>query len=98
MRKSNGYRTNTRNLLKKNPWEQGAIGPSRILHDYQPGEKVVVKMEASVHKGMLHRRYHGKIGVIVDKRDRAYVIDVTPRKLTREIIGGPEQLKPHVGG
>ena len=98
MRKSKGYRANTRNLLKKNPRERGKIGLSRILHDYQPGEKVVVKMDASVHKGMPHRRYHGKIGVIVDKRGRAYVIDVTQGKSTREIIVGPEHLKPHVGG
>ena len=98
MRKSKGYRANTRNLLKKNPRERGKIGLSRILHDYQLGEKVVVQMNATVHKGMPHRRYHGKIGVIMDKRGRAYVINVAQGKAAREIIVRPEHLKPHVGG
>ena len=98
MRKSKGYRAGTRNLLKKNPRERGKIGLSRILRDYQLGEKVVVQMDGSVHKGMPHRRYHGKIGMIKEKRGKAYVINVAQGKASRDIIARPEHLKPHVGG
>lgn len=93
-RKAKGYRARTRSLLRKKPRERGKIGLSKILHEYKPGEKVVIKMNPSVHKGMPHRRYHGRTGVITEKRGRAYVIEVTQGDATKEIIARPEHLKP----
>lgn len=98
MTKSKGYRAKTRSILRRKPRERGKTGLSKILYDYKPGEKVVVKIDPSVHKGMPHRRYHGKIGVITDKRGRSYVIDVTQGKAVKEIIVRPEHLKPHAEG
>ena len=92
---SKGFRSSTRKLLKRKPRERGKIGLSRILRNYQPGEKIVVQIDSRVQKGMPHRRYHGKTGMIVEKRGRAYVIDVTQKKVMREIIVRPEHLKPH---
>ena len=98
MTKSKGYRAKTRSILRRKPRERGKTGLSKILYDYKPGEKVVVKIDPSVHKGMPHRRYHGKIGVITDKRGRSYVIDITQGKAVKEIIVRPEHLKPHAEG
>ncbi len=98
MRKSHGYRRSTRSLLKKRPREKGKIGLSRLLHEYKPGEKVVIKIEPSVHKGMPHRRYHGRVGVIKEKRGRAYVVNVTQGDAVKEIIVRPEHLAPFAGG
>jgi len=95
---SKGFRSRTRKLLRRKPREQGKTGLSRVLHEYEPGEKVVVKINPSVHRGMPHRRYQGKIGVIVDIRGRAYLVNVTQGKATKEIIVRPEHLKPYVGG
>jgi large subunit ribosomal protein L21e len=94
-RKSKGYRKKTRSLLRKNPRERGKVGLSKILHEYKPGQKVVVKINSSVHKGMPHRRYHGRIGVIANKRGRAYVVGVTQGKAVKDIIVRPEHLEPH---
>ena len=33
-------------------------------------------MNPSTHKGAPHRRYHGKIGEVLGKRGRAYVVKV----------------------
>ncbi len=93
-RKAKGYRARTRSLLRKKPRERGKIGLSKVLHEYKPGEKVVINLDPSVHKGMPHRRYHGRTGVITDKRGRAYVIEVTQGDATKEIIARPEHLKP----
>ncbi|MFQ5758403.1 MAG: 50S ribosomal protein L21e [Candidatus Bathyarchaeia archaeon] len=93
-RKAKGYRAKTRSLLRRKPRERGKTGLSKILHEYKPGEKVVIKIDASVHKGMPHRRYHGRVGVITDKRGRAYVVKVTQGNATKEIIARPEHLKP----
>ncbi len=95
MRKSKGYRNNTRRLLSRNPRERGKISLSRLLYAYKEGEKVVVKIDASVHRGMPHRRFHGKIGTIVTKRGRSYVIDVPQGDSVKEIIVRPEHLVPY---
>ena len=98
MKKSKGYRAKTRSLLRRKPREKGKTGLSKVLYEYTSGEKVVVKIDPSIHKGMPHRRYHGRVGVISKKRGRAYVLNVTQGDATKQIIVRPEHLKPHGGG
>ncbi len=95
MPKSKGYRSGTRSLLRRKPKERGKTGLSKILHEYEPGDKAVIKIDPSVHKGMPHRRYQGKIGVIVNRRGRSYVVKVTQGDATKDIIVRPEHLKPY---
>ena len=96
-RKAKGFRRKTRYLLKRKPRERGKTGLSKLLYNYEPEEKVVIKLDPSVHKGMPHRRFHGKIGVIANKRGGSYVINVTQGKATKEIIVRPEHITPHKG-
>jgi large subunit ribosomal protein L21e len=92
MRRSKGFRSRTRNLLRKKPRERGKIGLSRILREYLPGEKVTIILDPSVHKGMPHRRYHGRVGVIHEKRGKSYVVHVAMGKQTKQIIARPEHI------
>jgi len=98
MRKSKGYRARTRRLLKKEPREKGKLRISKLLHEYPPGSSVVIKIDSSIQKGMPHRRYHGKIGTIIDKRGRSYVISITQGDAIKEIIVRPEHLEPLKSG
>jgi large subunit ribosomal protein L21e len=95
VRKSKGYRSGTRRLFKKEPREHGKLRLSKLLYEYQPGSQVVVKIDSSVHKGMPHRRYHGRVGTIVNKRGRSYVVNVSQGDAVREIIVRPEHLEPY---
>jgi large subunit ribosomal protein L21e len=97
MRKSKGYRAGTRRLLKKKPRERGKIKLSKLLHEYQLGTQVVIKIDPSVHKGMPHRRYHGKVGTVIERKGRSYVLSVTQGEATKEIIVRPEHLEPYKG-
>lgn len=92
--KSKGYRRRTRSLLRKRAREKGKTGLSKILREYRLGDQVVVKLNPSVHKGMPHRRFHGKIGTIENKKGQAYVVNVTQGKIVKEIIVRPEHLEP----
>ncbi|MEM3522845.1 MAG: 50S ribosomal protein L21e, partial [Candidatus Bathyarchaeia archaeon] len=74
--RSKGYRSRTRNLLRKRPRDKGKINLSKILRTYKNGDKVCIKIDPSVHKGMPHRRYHGKIGLVIGKRGRSYEVKV----------------------
>ncbi|MGQ9538185.1 MAG: 50S ribosomal protein L21e [Candidatus Bathycorpusculaceae bacterium] len=97
MKKSKGYRSKTRRLLKKKPREKGKISLGKLLCAYQPGSSVVIKIDPSVQKGMPHRRYHGKVGTIVGRRGRSYVVNVTQGDAVKEIIVRPEHLEPYGG-
>ena len=96
-RKAKGFRRKTRYLLKRKPRERGKTGLSKVLREYEPEQKVVIKLDPSVHKGMPHRRFHGRIGVIANKRGGSYVVNVTQGKATKEIIVRPEHITPHKG-
>jgi len=98
LRKSKGYRASTRKLLSRNPRERGKTSLSKILHGYSDGEKVLVRIDPSVHKGMPHRRFHGRIGVVVSRQGRSYVVQVMQGNATKEIIVRPEHLTPYTGG
>jgi large subunit ribosomal protein L21e len=95
MRKSKGFRSGSRRLMTKEPRERGKLSLSKLLHEYQPGTQVVVKIEPSVQKGMPHRRYHGRVGTVLNKRGRSYVVSVSQGDALREIIVRPEHLEPY---
>ncbi len=97
-RRAKGFRHKSRTLLTRKPRERGKTTLTKILRGYEAGQKVVVKIDPSVHKGMPHRRFQGKVGVIMTKRGRAYVIHVSQGDATKEIIVRPEHLTPLVGG
>jgi large subunit ribosomal protein L21e len=44
---------------------------------------------------MPHKRYHGKVGKIIDKRGRSYIVSVTQGDAVKEIIVRPEHLEPY---
>ncbi len=95
MRKSKGYQSATRHLLRKAPREHGKLRLSKLLREYQPGASVVVMIDSSVQKGMPHRRFHGKVGTIVSRRGRSYVVNVPQGDAVKEIITRPEHLAPY---
>jgi len=94
---SKGPRHKTRKLLRKHPRERGKIGLSRLLYDYKMGDKVVIKINPTVHKGMPYKRYHGLVGTVVDKRGRAYIVKVPVGDAIKTLIIRPEHLVPHGG-
>lgn len=91
---SHGYRRKTRALMSKSPRERGKSPISRLLYEYRPGDKIVIDIDPSIHKGMPHHRYQGKVGVVVGKRGRAYEVQVTQGDSVKMIIVRPEHIKP----
>ncbi|HSV50128.1 MAG TPA: 50S ribosomal protein L21e [Candidatus Acidoferrales bacterium] len=97
MRGSKGYYTGTRSLLRKPTREKGKPKISKLLHDYEAGNEVIIKMDSSVQKSMPHKRFHGKVGQIIEKRGRAYVVDVPQGEARKTIIVRTEHLEPYTG-
>jgi large subunit ribosomal protein L21e len=97
MPKSKGFRRKTRSLFSKRTREKGKIGLSRTLIEFKEGDKVLVKIDPSIHKGMPHRRYHGKIGVVESRRGRAYILNLKIGKTIKTVIARPEHMRLYKG-
>ncbi len=97
MRGSKGYYAGTRSLLRKPVRERGKPKISKILHEYTIGSQVIIKMDSSTQKSMPHKRFHGKIGVINEKRGRGYVISVPQGNAIKTLITRSEHLEPYTG-
>ena len=97
MPRSKGFRRGARSILRKNPRKRGLQPIGRLLHEYEVEDKVVVKIDSSIHKGAPHTRYHGKVGVVVEKRGKAYVITLKEGQKVRTLIARPEHINPHRG-
>ena len=93
MKRSKGYRSKTRRLLRKRPRERGTRPLSPLLRKHEPGETILIRIEPSEAKGQPHRRYHGKYGTVQEKRGRAYVIAVEDGGKTRQIIALPDHIR-----
>ena len=92
MPKSKGYRHSTRKLFSKSPRKRGLQPLGRLLTKFKVGDQVVIKIDSAIQKGMPHRRYHGKFGVISEIRGRAYVIKIKTGNATKMIIARPEHV------
>jgi len=90
-----GFRHRTRKLLRKHVRERGAIPSlSLLMYEYKPGDKVYIVINPSVMKGMPHRRYHGKVGVVVGKRGKSYEVEVRVGSKIKRLFIRSEHLRP----
>lgn len=80
-------------MLTKRVREKGKLGLSRLLAEYEVGDKVIINIDPGIHKGMPHKRFQGKVGTVVEKRGRAYVLDLPQRKTSKYVVAGPEHIK-----
>ncbi|KAI8352041.1 60S ribosomal protein L21-A [Mortierella sp. GBAus27b] len=61
---SYGIRARTRHMFSRKFREHGPIKLSTYLKTYKVGDIVDIKANAAVHKGMPHKFYHGRTGII----------------------------------
>lgn len=94
MRHSKGYRSRSRKLLRKKPRERGRPGLSKLLHKYREGDLVCIDICPNYIRTAPHRRYQGKVGVVVGKRGRAYVVRIRVGGKDKYIIATKDHLKP----
>lgn len=93
VKKSHGYRARTRGLMSKRIRQRGLSSPSKVLVNYEVGQRVDVVINPSFHRGMPHKRYHGRTGVITGLRGRAVLVDVGLGKATKTLIVRREHLQ-----
>lgn len=93
VRKTRGYKCRTRKLFSKKTRDKGIPPLGYLLKDYEPGEKVNITINPTIHKGQPHKRFHGKTGSIIGKRGKAYLVSVKDGDREKIIISRPEHMR-----
>ena len=86
-------RRKTRQKFKKTRGLAGKISISKFLQKFKQGEKVCLKAEPAVQKGLYFPRFHGKVGIIKDKKGECYEIFIKDGNKEKMIIVHPVHLK-----
>ncbi|HSB49957.1 MAG TPA: 50S ribosomal protein L21 [Nitrosopumilaceae archaeon] len=88
--RSHGFRHKSRSVMtKKQP-----RGVSFLLREYQEGDKALVIIDSRQHKGLPHRRYHGKVGTVTNVGRRSVILDVKLGEKTKTLITRFDHIKP----
>jgi large subunit ribosomal protein L21e len=88
-----GKRRKTRHLTKKPVERRGKISIRKVLQELKVGDRVVLKMESAVQKGLYFRRFHGKSGVVSGKRGDAYLVKITDGGKDKVLVVGAVHLR-----
>jgi len=94
VKKSHGFRARSRALMSKRVRERGIQPLGIVLIDYEIGQRVNVVIDPGVHRGMPHRRYNGRTGVVTNIRGRGIVVELKMGKALKTLIVRPEHLRP----
>jgi len=69
-------------------------GVAFLLREYSEGDRALVIIDSRQHKGLPHRRYHGKVGTVTSVGRRAVTLDVKLGNKTKTLITRYDHIKP----
>lgn len=90
--RTGGSRKRTRSKLAKRPRDQGNLTISKLLKTFKIGDRVRVRPEPAIQKGMPHQRFFNKVGAIIKKKGNAYMVELKDGNKTKQVISLPVHL------
>ncbi len=88
--RSHGFRHKSRSIMTK----RAIRGVSFLLREYTVGQRALVIIDPSQHKGLPHRRYHGKVGLVRNVGRRTLTLDVKLGNKSKTLITRLDHVKP----
>jgi large subunit ribosomal protein L21e len=88
VQKSYGKMRRTRRKMKS----EDRPAMTSYLRMFKPGDRVHIDFVPS--SPVQHPRFQGKTGVVVERRGRAYVVEVSDGDASKTIFVRPEHIKP----
>lgn len=83
---SHGYRSGTRYAFARPHRKHGhVLGLKTYLTGYRVGDYVDVVMNGTFHKGMTHKTYHGRTGIVFNVSRRAVGVEINKQVRNRII-------------
>lgn len=87
------FRRKSRHKLAKNVRSKGKISLTRFFQKFESGERVVLKADPAVQKGLYFPRFHGKLGIVKGKKGRCYEVAIKDFRKEKTVIVHPVHLK-----
>jgi large subunit ribosomal protein L21e len=87
-----GFRRKTRYKLSRDPRDRGKVSIRKYLQSFKDGERVILKINPSVHGGMYFPRFHGNHGIIRNKRGECYIVEIKDKDKAKSLIVHPVHL------
>lgn len=88
-KRTGGFRRKSRYKLQRNPRQKGKLNFKRYLEEYKPGDKVLLRPDSIVQKGICDPRFIGRVGVISKKQGACYEIIIREKTKTKKLIIHP---------
>ncbi|ABK77100.1 ribosomal protein L21E [Cenarchaeum symbiosum A] len=88
--RSHGFRHKSRSVMTK----RAPRGVSFLLREYSAGDRALIIIDPRQHKGLPHRRYHGKVGTVKEAGRRAVTLDVRLGEKMKTLITRYDHIKP----
>ena len=90
-KKSSGPRKRTRKIFSQKTGYRPTI--TKFIQEFNNGQSVVINQEPSSHRGMPYKRFKGKVGKVIGKRGKAFIVEIRVGNKTKKIISRSEHLK-----
>ena len=87
------FRRKTRKKMTKKSSMKGEFSLRSYLQEFDAGDRVALRLEPSIHKGMFFPRFHGKIGSIICKNGSCYEVAIKDINKNKTVIVHPVHLK-----
>lgn len=94
MRRTHGTRQGSRSIMSRSKSDRGRLFIRRVMHPYVIGDRVAIVIDGGQQKGMPHRRFQGRSGVITAQQGRAWVVALKDGNMAKTVISRPEHLRP----
>ncbi len=88
-----GFRRKTRSKLRKDPRQRGKISIANYLQEFKLNDKVLLKAEPAIQKGMYFPRFYAKPGIVIGKQGNSYKIRIKDGQKDKVLIVHPIHLK-----
>lgn len=88
-----GFRAKTRGSLAKRPRDKGKVRMTSYMQEFKIGDKVIIKQEPAVHKGMPHPRYKAKTGTVIGEQGRVYKVQIQDGGSKKIMLAAPVHLR-----
>jgi len=90
-----GGRRKTRQIFRKKPRQRGKISLTNYFQKFKEGDKVLLKAEPAIHKGMYFRRFDARSGVITGTQGRCYLVKINDLGKEKSLIVHPIHLRKY---
>ena len=72
---------------------RGKVSLTKYFATFEPGSKVQLILEPSIHKGDYNTRFYGRPGTVQKKTGSCYVVEIKDGNKKKMILSHPIHLK-----